>query len=241
MDFFNKLTAAINKAVDKASSPETREAVDHAADVIGEKANAVIENLFGSTAPQTSNNQTTSPQSGSSAALTPAKPSLKRSYETYMYDSDNGDKEYKVLVSFMLSGDFVRSKTNAGEIEEIYMYDPTCTTEYTPYELNDSRPYFFISPDIDEVYCSVNDYLESGKVNNAIWVQPSEHPNMLFRAKFEYYGDLMVMYGYKRLDGSPGGLCLVYEKSADGTELCGRLFTQLDETAASYREERLPE
>lgn len=240
MDFFNKLTDAVNKAVDKASSPEARKAVDHATDLIGEKANAVIENLFGSNTYQTNTAQA-SARPAATQVPSRAKPSVKRSYETYMYDSENGDKEYKVLVSFMLSGDFVLSRTNAGEIEKLYLYDPDCSEEFTPYELNDPRPYIFISPDIDEVYCSVNDYLESGKVNNAVWVQPSEHPNMLFRAKFDYYGDIMVMYGYKRYDGTPCGLCLVYKKDLDGTELCGRLLTQLDEAAASCREEKISE
>ena len=233
MDFFNKLTNAINKGVDKASSPEAKEAVNHATEMIGEKANAVIENLFGSNTAQTEAARTSTP---GNYQASPAKPLEKRSYDTYMYD-DN-DNEYKVTVSFMLSGDFVRSKTNAGEIEQIYMYDPACNEEYTPYELDDPRPYFFITPDIDEVYCSVKDYLDSGRVKGALWVQPSEHPNMLFRAKYDYYGDYMVMYGYKRLDGSPGGLCLVYDKSAEGTELCGRLLTMLDQTAASYKEEK---
>jgi len=237
MDFFNKLTNAINKAVNKAASPETRKAVDHAADLIGEKANAVIENLFGS------NDSKADSEAGSQAdfhttrPLAPAKAPVKRSYETYMHDSDNGDREYKVLVSFMLSGDFVQSESNAGEIDEVYMYDPACSEEFTPYELNDPRPYLFLSPDINEVYCSVNDYCEKGMVKNAVWVQPSEHPNMLFRAKFNYYGDFMVMYGYKRYDNSPGGICLVYKKALDKTELCGRLLTQLDEAAASYRED----
>ena len=51
--------------------------------------------------------------------------------------------------------------------------------------------------------------------------------------------DYMVMYGYQRSDGSPGGMCLVYKKAIDGSALCGKLLTQLEEVAGSYREEKL--
>lgn len=231
MDFFDKIANAIYKAADKASSPETKQAVDRASDLIGEKVNAVIENLFGA-----DNTQRASQKGNSQSDFGSPKPSENRSYETYMYDSANGDGEYEVRVSFMLSKDFVLSKTNAGEIERFFIYDPSCSEEYTPYELNDPRPYLFISPDIDQVYCSVEEYCEKGTVSNALWVRPSEHSNMLFRAKFDYYGDYMLMYGYKRYDGSPGGICLVYKKSLDGTELCGHLISRLDEAAASYAE-----
>ena len=234
MGFFDKLTDTINKAVDKASSPEAREALDKTADIIGKKANAVIENLFGSGGTQSAAAQpSVAPQTAPAAPPAPPKPSKERSYEAYLFKDE---KEYTVRVSYMLSADFVQSKTNAGEIDELYLYDPACSDEYSPYSLNDNRPQLFLSPDIDEVFCAVNEYIESGSVEGTIWVRPSEHPNMLFRAKREYYGDYMLMYGYKRDDRSPGGICLVYDKALDGTEILDRMITEMDEMAASYRE-----
>lgn len=224
MGFIDSFSDAVNKALDKAASPETKEAVDRITEVIGEKVNSFIDGISGF-APDFAN------------APSRAKPLTVRFYELYFFD-ENG-KDYKVKASFSLSGDFVESKTNAGEIDAIYLYDPDCTDMFVPFGANETRPYFMIAPDIDEVYCSVKEYLECGKVKSAIWLQPSDHPNMLFRAKFEYYGDYMVMYGYQRSDCSPGGMCLVYKKAIDGSALCGKLLTQLEEAAGSYREEKL--
>lgn len=161
------------------------------------------------------------------------KQSVKRSYQLWLSD-ERGD--YNAEASFMLSGDFVESKTNAGEIDVVYIYDPLCSDAYTGFKLNEARPYFMIAPDIDEVFCSVGEYCENKTVKNAIWVQPSQEGKMMFRAKFEYYGDFMVMYGFRRTDGSPGGLCLVYKKDIEGTQLLGRLFSELEEAALTYNE-----
>ncbi len=226
MGFIDSFSDAVNRMIDRASGPEAKEAVNRVTEAIGEKVNAVIDGLSVSASDPVS-------------VLSPAKPLIKRSYEMYLYDEKG--KDFKVSASFSLSGDFVESKTNAGEIEAVYLYDPDCTDMFLPFGLNESRPYLMLAPDIDEVYCTVKEYLECGKAKFAIWLQPSEHPNMLFRAKFDYYGDFMIMYGFQRSDGSPGGMCLVYKKSIDGTSLCGKLLTELDEAAATYREDKTAE
>lgn len=168
--------------------------------------------------------------------ITPPKDSVKRSYELWL-----GDKaDYRAAASFMLSADFVESKTNAGEIEVVYIYDPECEEKYTAFELNESRPYFFISPDIDEVFCSVEEFCKSGRIESALWVQPSKYETALFKAGFEYYGDCMLMYGYRRSDGSPGGMCLVYRKNID-KELLEKISGELEEAVRTYRETKSTE
>ncbi|MBD5103668.1 MAG: hypothetical protein HDT47_02260 [Ruminococcaceae bacterium] len=168
--------------------------------------------------------------------LAPPKAPVRRSYEMWLGFEDGND--YQAEASFMLSADFVESKTNAGEIEVFYVYDPDCNDEYTPYELNDKRPYFFISPDINEVFCSVEEYCQSGKIENALWVQSAEYEHALFKAEFEYYGDHMMMYGYKRSDGSPGGMCLVYRDDTP-QEVRERILGMLDTAIMTYTEKRL--
>ena len=42
MGFIDSFSDAVNKALDKAASPETKEAVDRITEVIGEKVNSFI-------------------------------------------------------------------------------------------------------------------------------------------------------------------------------------------------------
>jgi hypothetical protein len=61
-----------------------------------------------------------------------------------------------------------------------------------------------------------------------------------FKAKKEYYGDMMYFYGFDRCDGfwENNGLCLVYPKSYVGTSDEEELIKMFDELVESYVEIR---
>ncbi|MDE5741975.1 MAG: hypothetical protein K2H90_05955 [Oscillospiraceae bacterium] len=142
---------------------------------------------------------------------------------------------------FMLCGDFVESKSHAGEVEILYVYAPDCTDDYIGYE--SGKPYFMISSGIDEVYCNVTDFLESGTVSNVLKFEKRSVGSSLFYAEMDYYGDRMAMYAFARDDAygadgekEPFGLCIVYGSDLVGTELEKHFLNVLKEAAETYRE-----
>lgn len=186
--------------------------------------------------------RTASSAAAKSEAVKAAKPSVKREYDTYHYTEDD---KYTVKASFMLSGDFVQSESSAAEIEAIYPYAPDYVDpegeDFLPEGEWDGNPYFMVSCDINEVYVSVNEYLESGTVKKAQSVCPANKGDMLFRAEFSYYGKILVCYCFKsEKRDSPCGLCMVYDKSVKNTALEKKLLAALDEAAETF-EERLEE
>ncbi len=163
------------------------------------------------------------------AVLKPPKPSRKCI------------NDFGVDGRFMLCGDFVESKSHAGEVEILYVYAPECTNKYIGYEIG--KPYFMISSGIDEVYCSVTDFLEKGTVDGMLKFEKRGVGNSLFYAEMDYYGDRLAMYAFARDDvygddeeKEPFGLCVVYGSEYVGTEYEKRFLAALKEAAETYRE-----
>ena len=149
--------------------------------------------------------------------------------------------DFGVDGKFMLCGDFVESKSHAGEVEILYVYAPDCDDKYIGY--SGKEPYFMISSGIDEVYCNVTDFLESGTVDGVLNFEKRNVGSSLFYAEMDYYGDRLAMYAFARDDAygddgdkEPFGLCVVYGSDLVGTELEKRFLAALKEAAETYRE-----
>lgn len=145
-----------------------------------------------------------------------------------MYGAD--DKLFRI--SYTLNDAFIPVKSHAAEVEmlQVYSQDGESGSE-------GDIPYIAIQED-DDVYGGVALFEETGRVDDAYEVIPLSGMFM-FKAKMEYYGDVMYFYGYKRC-GDPyqcSGLCLVYPKEYIDTENERLLMRTLDEAAESYTEE----
>lgn len=170
-----------------------------------------------------------------------AKAEVQRSVIYYAYD-DN-DKDYRVEATFMLSGDFVETRTNAGEIDAVYMYDPACNEDFTPSPVGDTRPYIMITGDIDEVFVPVSDFEQGDGIPDAISFQPLQNGKALFKAQINYYKDIMTFYGFRQKFGNnhPWGFCVVYNAALRGTELEQHLISALDRAMFTLEERLLSE
>ncbi len=100
-------------------------------------------------------------------------------------------------------------------------------------------PYIAIQMD-EDVYCAVEEFKERGTFTGAVEVTKLSG-QFYFKARMEYYGDMMYFYGLDRCNGfwENNGLCLVYPKAYVGTENETKLMHVLDEAAESYREENM--
>lgn len=87
------------------------------------------------------------------------------------------------------------------------------------------------------MYCAIEDYKESKTFDGAISIE-SLDGLFMFKAKRDYYGDIMYFYGFE-LEGEGywegAGLCLVYPKEYVGTENEAKLMNVLDEAAKSFK------
>lgn len=129
---------------------------------------------------------------------------------------------------------FKPTKSHAGEVALLCTYAPDD-------EDSDEgvTPYIAVMED-DKVYCAVEEYKESKTFDGAISIEPQDGM-FLFRAKREYYGDIMYFYGFELEEGEywdKAGLCLVYEKEYVGTEAEKRMMNILDEAARSFKKIR---
>lgn len=152
--------------------------------------------------------------------------------EIYGDETESGD--YIIYqVSFQVNDSFRETQSHAGEVEMLHTYAPG-----SEYGEEGSCPYLAIQVD-DSVYMAVEEFKEKGTVTGALELTPLSG-KFYFKAKIDYYGDIMYFYGLDRCDGSweNNGLCMVYPKAYAGTENEARLMQALDEAAASYREEK---
>lgn len=147
--------------------------------------------------------------------------------ETTEYCDD--DKEYQV--KFMIDDTFKEADSHAAELVMLNTYSPN-----SEYGEEGKRPYVGILMD-DFVYESVEEFKNSKTVKGAIELSPL-NGKFFFKAKKEYYGDMMYFYGLDRCDGmwENNGLCLVYQKSYVGTPDEEQLIKMFDELAESYVE-----
>ena len=149
-------------------------------------------------------------------------------------ETEFGDNDSQYRVSFCLNEAFKEANSHAGEVTMLYTYAPE-----NEYGEEGKVPYIAIQSD-DDVYCPVEEFKARGTFNGAIALTPLGG-TFYFKAKKEYYGNMMYFYGLDRCDGfwTNNGLCLVYPKSYVGTENEAKLMRVLDEAAESYQETRV--
>lgn len=129
---------------------------------------------------------------------------------------------------------FKPAKSHAGEVELLCTYAPD-----EEYGEEGATPYIAVQED-DKAYCAVEEYKESKTFDGAISIEPQEGL-FLFRAKREYYGDIMYFYGFELGESEywdKAGLCLVYAKEYVGTDSEERLQHILDEAAKRWGERK---
>ncbi|MCM1214588.1 MAG: hypothetical protein NC331_03665 [Lachnospiraceae bacterium] len=136
-------------------------------------------------------------------------------------------------ISFQVNDSFKEARSHAGEVEMLHTYAPDAE-----YGTEGSCPYLAVQFD-DTVYMAVEEFKESGTFTGAMDLTALSG-KFYFKAKTEYYGDIMYFYGLDRCDGlwENNGLCMVYPKEYLGTENEKKLMQILDEAAESYREEK---
>lgn len=140
------------------------------------------------------------------------------------------DREYKI--TFMLNDSFKEADSHAGEVEMLNTYAPDSDEGE-----EGALPYFAVQMD-DSVYSAVDEFKKTGSIKNALEVTPL-NGKFYFKAKINYFGNVMYFYGLDRCGGfwENNGLCMVYEKSMMGTEDEKKLMKVLDEIADTYCEE----
>lgn len=153
-----------------------------------------------------------------------AKPSVLREHTFF-----DGDSEIKM--TFKLSGDFIEFNSHA-DPEATYRYEPDSSADFTEY--NENSPYFMLNFE-NVVYNTVKAYKKNGTAGTEF--RKIENGKMLFRAKIDYFDQVMVMYGFDRGNSwENNGLCVVYNHDAEGTPLEAKLIAALDEAAMTYTE-----
>lgn len=154
--------------------------------------------------------------------------------EDEIYGNETAEGEYTVYrMSFQINDSFKEAKSHAGEIEMLNTYAPG-----SEYGEEGSYPYLAVQID-DPVYMAVEEFKEKGTFTGAMEITPLSG-KFYFKAKMEYYGNIMYFYGMDRCDGywENNGLCMVYPKAYMGTENEQKLIQVLDEAAESYCEEK---
>ncbi len=143
------------------------------------------------------------------------------------------DDFLEYAVSYRVNASFKPAKSHAGEVELLSTYAP---------DGEDGRegsvPYIAIQED-DAVFCAIEEFQENGTFEGAMEIEALSQ-KYLFRAKRQYYGDMMYFYGFVCEDGywQQAGLCLVYPQKYAGTEDEKKLMAVLDEAAGSFKQER---
>lgn len=142
--------------------------------------------------------------------------------------------DFGVDGKFMLCGDFVESKSHAGEVEILYVYAPDCDDDYVGY--SGAEPYFMITSGLDEICCSYDDFIGIN-VDEIIKIDADDETE--FYAEIDYYGDRMALYNFTRYLGNDKEyftLCIVYSPDYVGTEYERHFMNVLKEAAETYRE-----
>ena len=133
------------------------------------------------------------------------------------------------VFTYYVNDAFRPAKSHAAEVEMLSVYAPDAE-----YGREGEMPYIAIQLD-DAPYCAIDEYRESGTVADALEFEPLSG-KFLFKAKLEYFDDLMYFYAFESEDGvwSQAGFCLVYQKEYAGTEDEAKLMQMLDEAAQYF-------
>ena len=154
--------------------------------------------------------------------------------EDEIYGDEKEDGDYTIYrITFQVNDSFKETQSHAGEVEMLHTYAPD-----SEYGEEGSYPYLAVQCD-DTIYSAVEEYKEKGTFTGAMELTPLSG-KFYFKAKVDYYGDIMYFYGMDRCDGmwENNGLCMVYPKAYRGTENEIKLMRILDEAAESYCEEK---
>ncbi len=130
--------------------------------------------------------------------------------------------------TYKVNQSFKYAKSHAGEVELLCTYSPN-----TAYGEEGTVPYIALQFD-DPVFCAVDEYKENGTFEGVIEISPLSG-RFLFKAKQEYFNNMMYFYGFEEEDGF-AGLCLVYPKEMVGTDDEFNLMQVLDEAAESFKQ-----
>ncbi len=159
------------------------------------------------------------------SALIPPKPS-------FTFSEEYGDKKY----TFELSRDFIPFNSHS-EADPSFLYKPFSDEEFTGFE--QGLPYIAIAPDYDEIYDAVERF-ENGEDVNDIAITKCGLPCFAFTVRFEKFGEMYYAYAFASGTARESEMLFVsYEPSLSGTALEQKLFSVLDNAAASYIEEDL--
>ncbi|MCM1577375.1 MAG: hypothetical protein NC078_01075 [Ruminococcus sp.] len=156
---------------------------------------------------------------------------MRRVSET-MWDTD-GDKEYEIEYSFMISEDFVRVKSHAAEADLLLVYSPGVSE---PWNVSpESKPYVFVSTGDGRVFELGEQFREKGKTEG--FIKKVNIGKFRFVCLAEYYGDLIYLYGGDLGETMEScGLAAVYPKSLKGTKEEKIIKAAVDNAAATYSE-----
>lgn len=135
-------------------------------------------------------------------------------------------KDEYIGLEYSIDCSFKEAKSHS-EIELLCTYAPN-----DEYGSEGDFPYIAIQD--DTVFCAIDEYRDTGKVESAIELCPLSG-KFLFKAKCKYYKYMMYFYAFEREHDlfSQAGLCLVYPVDYIGTENEARLIKVLDDSAAT--------
>jgi len=142
------------------------------------------------------------------------------------------DEFLDYVVSYEVNASFRPAKSHAGEVELLCTYAPG-------QDMGREAAYPCICLlDDDTVYSAIEEFQERGTFEGALELEPLSG-QFLFRAKREYFDNLMYFYALVQEEGffQQAGLCLIYSKAYGGTEDEKKLMSILDAAAESFKQE----
>lgn len=162
-----------------------------------------------------------------------AKPS--RNVTFTFCDSDDNNADIDIECSFMLSGDFVESRSGAAEIDYCAVYAPESNADYE--EGDSSQPVFIIANVAEsEIHSIICNYKKS-IADSSITKVNLPNDRIYFKAKLSHRGIITYFYALDRghmWENSYIGVN--YSPSLAGTALEAKLMAAADEAAATYKE-----
>lgn len=231
MGFMDSLMKGLKKAaneIDKAAGLSGNNSLGNLANQAQQSYNNAVGNTQTSAPRQSapvSNGRRTPPNvlNSGNEPIAPYKTA-----EGFYYDGEDADIEVKA--TYEIPSDFEEFESHA-EPEMCYLYKFD-DSDYSDIDLN--KPYICITP---EFYDSVESFVNSGTVNGAISCEPVQIGKFFFKAKLNYRGEVVSLYGFKRGSTEQNmALAMFYNPDVVGTPLETKLISILDHAAQTYTE-----
>lgn len=163
---------------------------------------------------------------------TPLKP--QRLYEDFFYDEDDIEINY----SFMLSGDFLPSKSHVAEVDFLAVYEPESKSSFGEYDYN--KPVFMlVNAAEDEIYTMIDEYKNGNTPKEAMSFKPVSDlgEKVYFSAKIRFNGSILCFYAFDRgLMWENCYMGVMYNEYYMATELENKLLKAVDEAIRTYKE-----